>query len=194
MRPHPNQLPRLPREYYQGDAIIHWTQATWNRASGWISDLRHAQFRELLLHVAVREGLHAPVYCIMPDHIHLVWMGLRRTTDQLKAMRFLRTHFEPLLAPARFQTQAHDHVLRESQRERGAFASVCAYILENPMRGRVADTSMAWPYCGSVVPGYPRLDPRETGFWDRFWKIHWVAREPDAGEIARPPWTPKRIE
>ena len=59
-------------------------------------------FRELMLHAAAREGLACPVYCLMPDHIHLVWMGLRRNSDQINGMAFLRTYLEPALHPARF--------------------------------------------------------------------------------------------
>ena len=42
-----------------------------------------------MLHAAAREGLFCPVYCLMPDHLHLVWMGLRLDTDQLNGMAFL---------------------------------------------------------------------------------------------------------
>ena len=105
-------LPRLPRESYQGDAVIHWTLTVLHRKQGWLTAALEARFRELMLHTAAREGLVCPVYCLMPDHVHLVWMGLRRDTDQLNGMSFLRTYLEPALAPAKFQTQAQDHVLR----------------------------------------------------------------------------------
>ena len=71
----PGHLPRLPREYYQGDAMVHWTLPTFDRATGWLSDGFHARFRELMLHAAAREGLFCPTYCLMSDHLHLVWMG-----------------------------------------------------------------------------------------------------------------------
>ncbi len=79
-------LPRLPREYYQGDAVVHWTLALFDRARGWLSEGFHERFRELLLHTAAREGLLCPVYCLMPDHVHFVWMGLRLDTDQINRL------------------------------------------------------------------------------------------------------------
>jgi REP element-mobilizing transposase RayT len=118
---HPGHLPRLPREYYQGDAMVHWTLTIFDRAKGWLTDALHARFRELLLHAAAREGLFCPAYCLMPDHLHLVWAGLCRDTDQRNGMAFLRTHLEPALAPAKFQPQPHDSVLRQAEREHGAF-------------------------------------------------------------------------
>ncbi len=118
-------LPRLPREYYQGDAVVHWTLTLFDRAKGWLNERFHTGYRELMLHTAGREGLLCPAYCLMPDHLHLVWMGLRRDSDQRHAMAFLRTHLEPALAPAKFQQQAQDHVLREKERQRGVFARPC---------------------------------------------------------------------
>ncbi len=121
-------LPRLPREYYQGDAVVHWTMAVAMRGTGWLNDLFHARFREVMLHAAARESLFCPTYCLMPDHIHLVWMGLRRETDQRNGMKFLREHVGKLLRPHRFQHQPHDHVLREEQRRKQAFSKVFFYV------------------------------------------------------------------
>src|SRR5580765_3048454 len=106
--PRAYSLPRLPREYYQGDAVVHWTLPIFDRATGWLSEAFHGCFRELLLHTASREYLLCPTYCLMPDHIHLIWMGLRLESDQMNAIAFLRTYLEPALAPAKFQPQPHD--------------------------------------------------------------------------------------
>ena len=88
-------LPRLAKEFYQGDAVVFWTLTIFDRARGWLKDSLHRDFRELMLHTAAREGLLCPIYCLMPDHIHLVWMGLRRASDQRNGMAFLRTYLEP---------------------------------------------------------------------------------------------------
>ena len=187
-RPHTYGLPRLPREYYLGDAIVHWTLPVFDRATGWLSDSLHAWFRELMLHAAAREGLFCSTYCLMPDHLHLVWMGLRLDTDQLNGMAFLRTHLEPALAPAKFQPQPHDRVLRAEQRRKQAFAEVCRYDLDNPVRAGLVTKPEAWRFIGAVVPGYPRLHPLEPDYWPTFWKLFAKARHPDAGNIVRPPF------
>jgi len=64
-------------------------------------------------------------------------MGLRLDSDQRNGMAFLRTHLEPKLAPQKFQHQAHDHVLTEDERRYDAFARVCHYILQNPLRAEL---------------------------------------------------------
>ena len=180
-------LPRLPREYYQGDAVVHWTLSISHRRRGWLDERFHAAFRELMLHAAAREGLFCPTYWLMPDHLHLVWMGLRLDSDQLNGMAFLRTHLKPALAPQKFLHQPHDHVLKEEERRRNAFASVCNYILENPLRAELVKHPNEWPFTGTVVPGYPTLHPLQKDFWSKFWKLHARAKHPNAGKIIRPP-------
>jgi putative transposase len=180
------QLPRLPREHYQGDAVVHWTLPIFDRKQGWLTSEFQFRFRELVLHVAAREGLVCPVYCLMPDHIHLVWMGLRLDTDQIIGMAFLRTHLEPLLAPAKFQPQAYDHVLREAERRRSAFAKTCFYIADNPVRAGLVRYCAEWPFTGCLIPGYPKLNPAEEDYWPKFWRLYLQFRQPDAGNIKRP--------
>jgi putative transposase len=179
MKP-PGRLPRLDKSLYQGFAMAHWTPTTLDRATGWLNEHLHLQFRELLLHSAFRQRLSCPIYCLMPDHIRLIWMGSSPSSDQITAMVFLRTHLEKRLLPARFQPQAYDHVLRENERERGAFASIVHYIAENPVRARLTADAKAWPYTGCAVPGYPALDPREEKFWNVYWKI--LARHAGSAE------------
>ncbi|MBI3414923.1 MAG: hypothetical protein HY043_06305 [Verrucomicrobia bacterium] len=180
-------LPRLPREYYQGDAVVHWTLPVSHRRRGWLNEGFHTAFRELMLHAAVREGLFCPTYCLMPDHLHMVWMGLQLDSDQLNGMAFLRTHLKHSLAPQKFQHQPHDHVLKEEERKRNAFVRVCNYILENPLRAELVKHPLEWPFSGGVVPGYPTLHPLQENFWPKLWKLYAQLKHPDAGNIIRPP-------
>jgi len=155
-------------------------------AIGWLDERFHARFRELMLHTAAREGLFCPTYCLMPDHVHLVWVGLRLDSDQRNGMAFLRTHLEPALSPARFQPQPHDSVLHQAEREHNAFAKVCFYILDNPVKAHLVTKPEAWAFQGAVIPGYPTLHPLQADFWEKFWKLHARSRHPDAGNIRRP--------
>ena len=167
--------------------MVHWSLPISQRRRGWLEERFHAAFRELILHAAAREGLFCPAYCLMPDHLHLVWMGLRLDSDQLNGMAFLRTYLEPKLATQRFQHQAHDHVLKEEERRRNAFARVCNYILENPLRAELVKAPVEWAFSGAVVPGYPTLHPLQDDFWPKFWKLYAKAKARDAGNIKRPP-------
>ena len=179
-------LPRLAKEFYQGDAVVHWTLTIHERKIGWMSTEFHLRFREIVLHVSAREGLFCPVYCLMPDHMHLVWMGLRADSDQRIGMAFLRTHLRAHLKPFRFQLQPQDHVLREEERKRNLFARTCGYILENPFKASLIERGKEWPFCGAVVPGYPTLHPLGADYWEKFWRIYNSAREPDSRRVLPP--------
>jgi REP element-mobilizing transposase RayT len=172
-------LPRLRREFYQADAVVFWTMPVAHRAQGWLDDCFHSEFREMMLHAAAREGLSCPAYCLMADHVHFVWMGLRRDTDQRNGIKFLRAQLGPLLKPATFQHQAHDHVLTARERRRHAFTLACPdYVLLNPLRAGLVKAPENWPYLGAVVPGYPRPKVFKGEYWQWFWKHYFAAREP----------------
>jgi len=177
----------LAKSFYQGHAVVFWTNTLEERSRGWLTKQFHSTFRELMLHAAEREDLFCPAYCLMPDHLHLIWVGLRLESDQLNAMKFLRTYLEPELGDKReWQHQPHDHVLREEERMRNAFASFCFYTLANPVRGELVKTEREWPYLGAIVPGYPDLYPFEDGYWELFWKLY--SKRRNSGPL--PPSTP----
>jgi len=122
----------------------------------------------------------------MPDHIHIMWLGLKHDSDQRNGMSFLRTQIKLLLLPYKLQSQAHDHVLRDEERRRNAFAKICFYILANPVRAELIRETETWPYCGSILPGYPKMNPLDPDFWPLFWKLYEEKREPNAGDRKRP--------
>jgi putative transposase len=183
----------LERSCYQAFAAVHWTMRVEPAKPGWLDDHFHFEFREALLHACVREQLVCPTYCLMPDHLHLMLLGLAGASDQLNAIKLLRLHVNRLLAGEplqklavraqprkewRLQPQAHDHVLREEDRKQGAFASVCFYVLANPVREELVAKEVEWKYCGAVVPGYPDLHPLAEDYWELFWKLYFKLREP----------------
>ena len=159
-----------------------------HRTQGWLGASFHAAFRELMLHAAAREGVLCPAYCLMPDHLHFVWMGLRHDSDQRNGVKFLRAQLGPALSPARFQHQAHDHVLRPEERQRHALSVACAdYVLLNPWKAGLVKVPREWAYLGAVVPGYPRLDPFDADYWPWFWKHYFAVREPGLEKRVLPP-------
>jgi REP element-mobilizing transposase RayT len=111
----------------------------------------------------------------MPDHIHLLWIGLDEKSDQLKATSFLRKYFGRQIRPIRWQHQAHDHVVRENERQSGRYVDTIWYILENPVRAGLTEKWQDYPYNGAMLPGYPDLDRRDSDFHERFWKL--IAKE-----------------
>ena len=175
-RPEPiapkGHLPRLASEAYRGHAFVHWTLTLEARATGWLSPAFHHAWRNVLLHACSRYQLICPCYTLMPDHMHLLWAGTATTSDQRLAIEFIRKHLVTALAPASWQKQPHDHVLRESEREQGAFAAIAHYILENPVRAGLVARWPDYGYNGCCVTGYPEFDPRQDDYWLRFWRVY----------------------
>jgi len=142
----------------------------------------------MILHSAAREGVLCPAYCLMPDHVHFVWMGLRRDTDQRNGIKFLRAQLGPILKPAKFQHQAHDHVLKPEERQRQSFSLACAeYVLLNPLKAKLVQQPSDWPWAGAVIPGYPQANPFESDYWPWFWKRYFESREKEIEKRFLPP-------
>jgi REP element-mobilizing transposase RayT len=169
-------LRRLPAECYRGKACVHWSMSIEDGKTGWLVPIFYYKFRELLTHVAFRYGFCCPIYCLMPDHIHLLWVGILDTCDQRVAARYFRKQVNPVLEKlgARLQRQGHDHVLREKEREKSALEEVFTYIARNPERAGIVkpDCYRGYAYTGCLVPGYPELQIWADDFWTRFWRIY----------------------
>ena len=170
-----DHLKRLPPEYYRGDAIVHWSSTILERKQGWLTSVFYYRFRELLTHTAFRYGLACPIFCLMPDHIHMIWMGLCDSSNQLLAMKHFRKSMNESLRRLNYelQDQAYDRVLKEDERVGEAFRAVCEYVARNPERaGLVAVDGFAeYKFSGCLIPGYPQLGPFTPTFWDEFDRV-----------------------
>jgi REP element-mobilizing transposase RayT len=165
-------LPRLAPAAYRGFACIHWTLTLDHRDTGWLTATFHHTWQLTLLHTCSRYDLLCPVYVLMPDHAHLLWLGLdEQNSDQRTAMEFLRKHLRSSLSPARWQHQVHDHVLREDERASGVFQTVAHYILDNPVRAGLIQDWTNYPFSGCCIPGYPDLHLPQSDYWEKFWRI-----------------------
>jgi hypothetical protein len=112
----------------------------------------------------------------MPDHLHLLWIGILDESDQRNAVKFFRKQLNPILEKlgAALQKQPYDRVLREEERERTAFEDAAEYIARNPERAALVkpDGFREYPYTGCLVPGYPELKFQQCDFWERFWRSY----------------------
>ena len=100
-----NHLIRLPAEAYRGDTAVHWSLTMKGRRQGWLNPIFLYRFRELLTHTAFRYGIVCPIYCLMPDHFHMVWMGLFKESDQLLGMKHFRKTLNESLQRVDFKLQ-----------------------------------------------------------------------------------------
>jgi REP element-mobilizing transposase RayT len=168
-----DHLPRLAANAYRGRAIVHWTLTVKDRSKGWLTSNFHSRFRWLMLHGCARYDVACPIYCLMPDHAHLLIVGWTQSADQRLFMPFFRKHTEPMLAEcgAAWQKQAYDHVLRPQESDRYAFETLAHYINQNPVRAGLVQEAGAWAYSGCVIPGYPELTLKMPNYWTRYWRL-----------------------
>ncbi|XZE18173.1 hypothetical protein SH449x_003457 [Pirellulaceae bacterium SH449] len=173
--PNREHLSRLPREFYLGNAIVHWTLTIRDRKQGWLTPVFFYRFRELLTHSMFRYSIACPVFCLMPDHIHMIWMGLADGSDQLNCMKYFRGRCDESLNRIGFslQDQSYDHVLTEEERREEAFEKICEYIARNPERADLVQFNgyREYRYTSCLIPGYPELRPFDTNFRDSLDKI-----------------------
>jgi putative transposase len=169
-------LKRLPAEHYRGDAYVHWSLTIEDRKTSWLIPTFYYKFREILTHTCFRFGICCPIYCCMPDHIHMLWLGILPQSDQVLAHRYLRKQFSPLLEKlsVSFQPESYDHVLQDDERLESAFETVAEYIARNPERRGLVPTDdyAQYKFTGCLVPGYPELKPFEQDYWERFWRVY----------------------
>ena len=141
------------------------------RQIGWLQPTFHRNFRALLFSSALRQGVAVPVYCLMPDHLHVLVAGIHPAADQLLWAKAFRRALNLRLAPYSLQKQAYDHLLRPDESRPDAFVTLIHYICENPVRAGLAEHPDAWAYTGACVAELPDLDPRRPDFSDRWWKL-----------------------
>ncbi len=174
-------LARLDRGYYRGQAYVHWTITIQDRKTGWLVPIFYYKFRELLTHATFRYSITCPIYCLMPDHIHLLWIGIDDRADQIKAMKYFRKQLAiPLKALGyELQHQPYDHVLKDEERLEASVANLVEYIARNPERKQLVpvDGYRDYKFTGCLIPGYPELTLWQPDYWPRFWRTYSFLRK-----------------
>jgi len=51
--------------------------------------------------------------------------------------------------------------------------------MRNPERAGLVADWREWNFLGALLPGYPRLHPRDADFWPRMWKAYNSMRDPE---------------
>ena len=167
-------LKRLDQACYRGQVWVHWSLTMDDRRTGWLSPLFLYRFREILTHTCFRFDVACLIYCLMPDHLHMLWHGLTDQSDQLRAMSFFRKQSNVSLRRIGFQwqSQPYDRVLREAEVEQNELQHIVEYIARNPERSGLVpvDGYASYKYTGCLLPGYPELRLFEPDSWTRIWR------------------------
>jgi REP element-mobilizing transposase RayT len=103
------------------------------------------------LRAAEDEAFAILTCCLMPDHTHLLVEGLSDRADLKRfvsrAKQLAGYEFSKRFGKRLWQRYSYEHVLRNQESNR----EVMAYILENPVRAKLAGTVMGYPHVFSSV-------------------------------------------
>jgi putative transposase len=111
-------------------------------------------------------GFAVFVYCLMPDHLHVVAEGLDDDSDFLAFVKAFKQQtsfaWKRSAGTPLWQESFYDHVLRDAERTQ----HVVRYVLENPVRAGIVCAPEAYEHSGSFV--YGRRELIEWAFgWNR---------------------------
>jgi putative transposase len=114
------------------------------------------------LRVAESQQFAIIACCFMPDHVHLLVEGLEDDSDLKvfisKSKQFSGYAFSQRRERRLWQRYSYEHVLRDQERTR----EIVAYILENPVRAKLAETVYDYPHVMSTL--YPKNELIEFAY------------------------------
>lgn len=154
---------RLPDAAYHGRKGVSFTACEAARQPLLACDEVFGMLAKTLAEAAQRHGCSVPIFCLMPDHLHVLILGLSDASRPRLAMnRFKQKSGEWLAAhrpDLRWQKDFYDRIVRQKE----GYENVARYLALNPVRAGFAEDVYAWPYTGSI--GYELREIIEDAWW-----------------------------
>lgn len=108
-------------------------------------------------------GCLVPLYCVMPDHLHIVIRGQHDNSAPKRVMEAFKRDSGMWLAAHRpgivWQKDFHDRILRYNET-----SATIRYFALNPVRAGLAEDINAWPFTGTI--GYDLNEVLQDAFWE----------------------------
>ncbi len=140
---------RLNSFDYLGPHAYFLTYCTDSRHPAFIHAERVGVVSTQILRAAVEERFDLVAYCYMPDHLHLLVAGEREDSDCREFIKRSKQlsgfYYQKAFGRRLWQRYGYEHVLRGEE----GVLSVARYILENPIRARLAESVRDYPFTGS---------------------------------------------
>ena len=142
---------RIPGHAYVGVQRYFLTICTLDRAEYLTDPQVVSVIVDRFLQTAREKGMAIIVYCVMPDHVHLLVDGEDDSSEmepfvslakQRAGYWFSQCHGKKL-----WQKGYYDHVLRAEEKTE----DVVFYIIANPIRKKLVENVMDYPFWGSGI-------------------------------------------
>jgi REP element-mobilizing transposase RayT len=141
---------RLPREAYQGFVDVAFTACVQDRREAFGDAATTGHFIDLLAAAAAACRCRVPIYCFMPDHLHVIFHGDSPAADTWQAMTLFKQRTGFWLARQRptvcWQKDFFDHVIRTPDE----LTRQARYIADNPVRKGLVAVWSEYPYTGAI--------------------------------------------
>ncbi len=140
---------RLPLEYYTGQIACAFTICVKNKRVLFNNPRIINIFIELLKKASYRYNCIVPVYCFMPDHLHIILIGKEENSNLWKAISYFKQITGYWLAKnklGKWQKDFYDHIIRKHE----DLVAQVKYVLDNPVRKGLVDNWQDYPYKGSI--------------------------------------------
>jgi putative transposase len=142
---------RIPDYAYTGIQRYFLTICTDNRAEFFRETAVVDAVVEQFLRRSREEEIAIIVYCVMPDHMHLLVDGESEDADLTRFVKLAKQRtghaFKQKHRKRLWQKGYYEHVLRDEERTE----EVVLYIIENPVRKGIVQNPMDYPHWGSSI-------------------------------------------
>ena len=106
---------------------------------------------DLLKDISLSYGFSIWAYCFMPEHLHLLIEGQKEDSNLKKFIPMLKQKmsyiYRKKTGEKLWQENYYERVLRKDEDVK----NVARYVLENPVRRKLADDFTNYPFSGSLV-------------------------------------------
>jgi putative transposase len=160
---------RLPAENYIGRRRFFITLCCARKRKFFAQGSFARRIIEILRATAIQHKMAVYTYCLMPDHLHALVIGLDPSSNlQIFVMDFKRkatAEFQSSNSSSLWQKKFYDCILRSNDSN----DRVAAYIWMNPVRKGLCAKPQDYRYSGSFASDWkPSLDL--TNPWIPSWK------------------------
>ena len=148
--PYRTKSHRLARAAYQGCVIGAFTLRVRHRKRLFKDAETYRAFLSCLERSAKENQVAVPVFCFMPNHVHIVAQGTSEASDIWRFMVAFKQYSGWWLKCNRPRFRWHrsfwDHLVRDEQDLRNQVR----YVILNPVKGGLVADWAAYPYVGAV--------------------------------------------
>jgi putative transposase len=141
---------RIPGYSYIGVQRYFITVCTHERRRHFIATDAVALVVNAFVRTAQEHAITIVVYCVMPDHMHLLVDGDNDGADLAAFMKLAKQRsgyrFRQRYGAALWQPGYYEHVLRDAEKTE----EVVFYIIANPLRKQMVEHVLQYPYWGST--------------------------------------------